>query len=170
MGTKLYVGNLNFKTTESSLRAAFENGGRKVTEVAIVTDKMTGKPRGFAFVRMGTDDEAKAAIAELNGQELDGRPLRVNEAEDRPPQSRGGFGGGGGGRGGYGGGGGGGGFGGGGGGGRGGYGGGGGGGGYGGGGGRGGYGGGGRGDRDGGYGGGGRGGYGGGRSDRDDGY
>ena len=150
MGTKLYVGNLNFKTTESSLRAAFENGGRKVTEVAIVTDKMTGKPRGFAFVRMGTDDEAKAAIAELNGQELDGRPLRVNEAEDRPPQSRGGFGGGGGGRGGYGGGGGG--------------------GGYGGGGGRGGYGGGGRGDRDGGYGGGGRGGYGGGRSDRDDGY
>ena len=106
MGTKLYVGNLNFKTTESSLRAAFENGGRKVTEVAIVTDKMTGKPRGFAFVRMGTDDEAKAAIAELNGQELDGRPLRVNEAEERKPRSGGGgFGGGGGGRGGYGGGG-----------------------------------------------------------------
>ncbi|MCC7012812.1 MAG: RNA-binding protein [Planctomycetes bacterium] len=130
MGTKLYVGNLNFKTTENTLRSAFENGGRKVTEVAIVTDKMTGKPRGFAFVRMGTPEDAAAAIQELNGAEIDGRPLRVNEAEDRPPQrGGGGFGGGGGGRGGYGGGGGGGG--------RGGYGGG------GGGGGRGGYGGGG---------------------------
>jgi RNA recognition motif-containing protein len=104
MGTKLYVGNLNFKTTENTLRAAFEGGGRKVTEVAIVTDKMTGKPRGFAFVRMGTPEDAAAAIQELNGAEIDGRPLRVNEAEDRPPQ-RGGFGGGGGGRGGYGGGG-----------------------------------------------------------------
>ena len=97
MGTKLYVGNLNFKTTESSLRAAFETGGRKVTEVAIVMDKMTGKPRGFAFVRMATPEDAAAAIQEWNGQELDGRPLRVNEAEDRPPQrSGGGFGGGGG--------------------------------------------------------------------------
>jgi cold-inducible RNA-binding protein len=115
MGTKLYVGNLNFKTTESSLRAAFETGGRKVTEVAVVMDKMTGKPRGFAFVRMATPEDAAAAIQEWNGQELDGRPLRVNEAEDRPPQrsgggfggggSRGGFGGGGGGGGGRGGGG-----------------------------------------------------------------
>jgi hypothetical protein len=161
MGTKLYVGNLNFKTTENSLRAAFENGGRKVTEVAIVSDKMTGRPRGFAFVRMGSPEDAAAAIQELNGADLDGRPLRVNEAEDRPPQrGGGGFGGGGGGGGrsggggGYGGGGGG-------------YGGGGGGGGYGGGGGRGGYGGGGGrgGSSGGGYGGGG--GRGGGR---DDGY
>jgi hypothetical protein len=113
MGTKLYVGNLNFKTTEASLRAAFENNGRKVTEVAIVADKMTGRPRGFAFVRMGSQEDAAAAIQELNGADLDGRPLRVNEADDRPPQSRGpgggggggyGGGGGGGGRGGYGGG------------------------------------------------------------------
>ena len=103
MGTKLYVGNLNFKTTEASLRAAFENNGRKVTEVAIVADKMTGRPRGFAFVRMGSQEDAAAAIQELNGADLDGRPLRVNEADDRPPQSRG-PGGGGGGRGGYGGG------------------------------------------------------------------
>ncbi len=158
MGTKLYVGNLNFKTTENALRAAFENGGRKVTEVAIVSDKMTGRPRGFAFVRMGSPEDAAAAIQELNGADLDGRPLRVNEAEDRPPQrGGGGFGGGGGG------------------GGRGGYGGGGGGGGYGGGGGGGGYGGGGGGRGGyGGGGGGGRGGYGGGggrdRGGRDDGY
>jgi len=75
MGTKLYVGNLNFKTTEASLRAAFETGGRKVTEVAIVMDKMTGKPRGFAFVRMATPEDAAAAIQEWNGQDLDGRVL-----------------------------------------------------------------------------------------------
>ncbi len=105
MGTKLYVGNLNFKTTEASLRAAFESNGRKVTEVAIVADKMTGRPRGFAFVRMGTPEDAAAAIQELNGADLDGRPLRVNEADDRPPQSRGPGGGGGGGYGGGGGGG-----------------------------------------------------------------
>ncbi|MBL8863529.1 MAG: RNA-binding protein [Planctomycetes bacterium] len=148
MGTRLYVGNLNFQTTEASLRAALENGGRQVREIAMITDRETGRPKGFAFVTMANEQDAKAAIAELDGQQLDGRPLRVNEAEERP--ARGG-GGGGGGRGGYGGGGGG--YGGGGGGGRGGYGGGGGGYGGGGGGGRGGYGG----------GGGGRGGYGGGR-------
>ncbi|MBL8802926.1 MAG: RNA-binding protein [Planctomycetes bacterium] len=168
MGTKLYVGNLNFKTTEASLRAAFENNGRKVTEVAIVADKMTGRPRGFAFVRMGSQEDAAAAIQELNGADLDGRPLRVNEADDRPPQSRGPGGGGGGGYGGGGGGGGGRRFGGGGGGG--------GGGGYGGGGGggRGGYGGGDRGGDRGGYGGGDRGdrggGGGGGGGWRDDRY
>jgi hypothetical protein len=157
MGTKLYVGNLSYQTTEASLRSAFEEGGRQVTEVAVMMDRETGRPRGFAFVRMGTEADAQAAIAQWNGRELDGRALRVNEAEDRP---RTGGGGGGGGRG-FGGGGGGRGFGGGGGG----YGGGGGGGGgggrgFGGGGGRGGYGGGG-----GGGGGGGRG-FGGDRGDR----
>ncbi len=95
MGTKLYVGNLNFKTTEASLRAAFESNGRKVTEVAIVSDRVTGKPRGFAFVRMATQEDASSAIQELNGADIDGRPLRVNEAEDRPPQRGGGGGGGG---------------------------------------------------------------------------
>ncbi|MFN9787316.1 MAG: RNA recognition motif domain-containing protein [Planctomycetia bacterium] len=156
MGTKLYVGNLSYQTTEASLRSAFEEGGRQVTEVAVMMDRETGRPRGFAFVRMGTEADAQAAIAQWNGRELDGRALRVNEAEDRP---RTGGGGGGGGRG-FGGGGGGRGFGGGGGGYGGGGGGGGGGRGFGGGGGRGGYGGGG-----GGGGGGGRG-FGGDRGDR----
>jgi hypothetical protein len=152
MGTRLYVGNLSFQTTEDSLRAAFGGDGRQVTEVKIMLDRDTGRSRGFAFVEMATEQDAQGAIQAMNGADLDGRPLKVNEAQPRQDGGgRGGFGGGGGGgsRGGYGGGGGGsrGGYGGGGGGGRGGYGG-------GGGGGRGGYG--------GGSGGGGRGGYGGG--------
>jgi RNA recognition motif-containing protein len=96
MGTKLYVGNLNFKTTEAQLRQAFEANGRKVTEVAIISDKMTGKPRGFAFVNMGTPEDAKSAIAELDGKPLDGRNLKVNEAQDRPAPAGGPRGGGGG--------------------------------------------------------------------------
>jgi RNA recognition motif-containing protein len=105
MGTKLYVGNLSYQTTEASLRSAFEEGGRQVTEVAVMMDRETGRPRGFAFVRMGTEADAQAAIAQWNGRELDGRALRVNEAEDRPRTGGGGggggrgFGGGGGGRG-----------------------------------------------------------------------
>jgi len=153
MGTRLYVGNLSFQTTEATLRAALENGGRQVREVAMITDRETGRPKGFAFVTMGSEADAKSAISELDGQQLDGRPLRVNEAEERPARGGGGGGGGrsfGGGGGGY--------SGGGGGGGRGGYGG-------GGGGGRGGYGGGGGGGR-GGYGGGGGRGGGGGYDDR----
>jgi hypothetical protein len=156
MGTRLYVGNLSFQTTEASLRAALENGGRQVREIAMITDRETGRPKGFAFVTMGTEADAKSAISELDGQQLDGRPLRVNEAEERPARGGGGGGGGrsfgGGGGGGYGGGGGG----------RGGYGGGGG----GRGGGGGGYGGGGGGRGGGGYGGGGRSGGGGGYDDR----
>jgi hypothetical protein len=150
----LYVGNLSFQTTEDSLRAAFEGDGRVVTEVKIMLDRDTGRSRGFAFVEMGTDQDAMNAIQAMNGADVDGRPLRVNEAQPRQEGGRGGFGGGGGGGGGRS-------FGGGGGGGRGGFGGGGGGrGGYGGGGGgRGGFGG-------GGGGGGGRGGYGGGRGGR----
>ncbi|HEX6886100.1 MAG TPA: RNA-binding protein [Planctomycetota bacterium] len=96
MGSKLYVGNLNFTTTEDSLRAAFGANGRSVREVAIPSDRETGRPRGFAFVTMGSDADAKAAIAELDGKDLDGRALRVNEAQDKPARS-GGFGGGGGG-------------------------------------------------------------------------
>jgi hypothetical protein len=150
MGTRLYIGNLSFQTTEDTLRNALSEGGRTVKEISIPADRETGRPRGFAFVEMGNQADADGAIAAWNGKQLDGRPLRVNEAQERPARSGGG-GGGGGGRG-FGGGGGGGG--------RGGYGGGGGGGGGygGGGGGRGFGGGGGRGDR-GGYGGGG--GYGG---------
>jgi RNA recognition motif-containing protein len=95
MGSKLYVGNLNFTTTEEALKAAFAANGRTVREVAIPTDRETGRPRGFAFVTMGSDADAKAAIAAMDGKELDGRSLRVNEAQDKP-RSGGGFGGGGG--------------------------------------------------------------------------
>ena len=104
MGTKLYVGNLNFTTTEDALRTAFAANGRTVREVAIPSDRETGRPRGFAFVTMGSDGDAKAAIAALDGKELDGRTLKVNEAQEKP-RTGGGFGGGGGGRGGRGGGG-----------------------------------------------------------------
>jgi RNA recognition motif-containing protein len=95
MGAKLYVGNLNFKTTEDALRAAFSSGGRTVKSVLIPSDRETGRPRGFAFVEMGSDSEAQAAIQDMDGVELDGRPLRVNEAQER---QGGGGGGGGGGR------------------------------------------------------------------------
>ncbi|MSU23926.1 MAG: RNA-binding protein [Opitutus sp.] len=95
--SKLYVGNLSFKTTEDELRSAFGQFGA-VTDVYVAMDKMTGRPRGFAFVTMGTADEAKAASEKLNGTDLGGRQLTVNEA--RPKEERsGGFGGGGGGRG-----------------------------------------------------------------------
>jgi cold-inducible RNA-binding protein len=95
--SKLYVGNLSFKTTEDELRAAFGQFG-SVTDVYVAMDKMTGRPRGFAFVTMGTADEAKSAAEKMNGTDLGGRQLTVNEA--RPKEERsGGFGGGGGGRG-----------------------------------------------------------------------
>jgi cold-inducible RNA-binding protein len=96
-GTRLYVGNLSYQTNEASLREAFEQDGRKVTEVKIVTDRETGQPRGFAFVEMGSPADAEAAIAALNGRDLDGRTLKVNEAQER--SGGGGRGGGGGGRG-----------------------------------------------------------------------
>lgn len=99
MTKRLYVGNLSFDTTEDSLMAAFEQDGRKVDSVSIVTDRDTGRPRGFAFVEMGSEADASAAIQALDGTELDGRTLKVNEARERPP--RGGGGGGGGRRGGW---------------------------------------------------------------------
>src|SRR5215831_6729375 len=141
MGTRLYVGNLSYNVTEPELRDVFAEGGRNVVEVKIVMDRDTGRPRGFAFVEMGSDDGANGAISSLSGREIQGRPINVSEARARAPRSGGGGGGGyGGGGGGYGGGG----------------------GGYGGGGGGGGRG---RGGRGGGYGGGG-GGYGGGGGGR----
>src|SRR5205814_2954661 len=105
MGTKLYVGNLPFNTTENELQELFAQAGA-VQEVTLMQDRFTGKSRGFAFVTMGSDEDAQNAISKLNGQTIEGRALTVNEArprESRPP------GGGGGGRG-YGGGGGGGGY------------------------------------------------------------
>ncbi|MBI4509842.1 MAG: RNA-binding protein [Deltaproteobacteria bacterium] len=108
MGTRLYVGNLSFGTTENALRAAFEQDGRSVVEVKVVTDRDTGQPRGFAFVEMSSPADAESAISSLDGHMLDGRTLKVNMAQERPAGGgRGGFGGGGGGggRGGFGGGG-----------------------------------------------------------------
>jgi RNA recognition motif-containing protein len=103
--SKLYVGNLSFKTTEDELRTHFSQFGT-VTDVYVAMDRMTGRPRGFAFVTMGTGDEAKVAAEKSNGVDFGGRQLTVNEA--RPKEERsggGGFGGGGGGGRGYGGGG-----------------------------------------------------------------
>jgi RNA recognition motif-containing protein len=93
MGTRLYVGNLPFDVDESQLRQVFQEEGRQVTEVKIVMDRDTGRPRGFAFVEMGTQADAQAAISALNGKELGGRALTVNEAREQEPR-RGGFGGG----------------------------------------------------------------------------
>jgi len=99
MGNRLYVGNLSWETDEDGLRMAFSADGRNVKDVSIMTDRDTGRPRGFAFVEMGSDQEAQAAIAALDGSELDGRNIKVNEAKERQPRSGGGgFGGGGGGR------------------------------------------------------------------------
>jgi cold-inducible RNA-binding protein len=121
MGTKLYVGNLSYNTTEDELRDAFSDDGRQVAEVAIITDRETGRPRGFAFVTMATEADAQAAIEALDGRSLGGRTIKVNESQDKGRGGgggggrgfggggggggRGGFGGGGGGRGGFGGGG-----------------------------------------------------------------
>jgi RNA recognition motif-containing protein len=88
MGTKLYVGNLSYESTETSLRSAFGAEGRQVREVAVVMDQETGRPRGFAFVQMGSEADAKAAIAALDGKMVDGRTLKVNEAKDRTTRAR----------------------------------------------------------------------------------
>ena len=96
MATKLFVGNLSFNTTEGDILALFKQAGN-VSTCNLIMDKFTNKSRGFAFVQMGTQEEATKAIADLNGKELDGRALTVNEAkprEDRPRGGGGGFGGG----------------------------------------------------------------------------
>ena len=100
MGTKVYVGNLPYTTDEDQLRQLFGADGRNVSDVAIITDRMTGQPRGFAFVQMATEDDAKRAIDALHGSTFGGRTLTVNEARPREGGGGGGFGGGGGGRGG----------------------------------------------------------------------
>ena len=86
---KLYVGNLSFHTTADELQAAFEPFGA-VAEVALISDRVTGRSRGFAFVTMGSRAEGQAAIDGLQGRELDGRPLSVNEARAREEYSGGG--------------------------------------------------------------------------------
>ena len=106
MNNRLYVGNLSFDTSADSVRTAFAELGQ-VDDVYLVTDRATGRSRGFAFVTMSTPEEAQRAIQEMDGRMLDGRPLRVNEAEQKPRGGGGGgfrggggggFGGGGGGR------------------------------------------------------------------------
>lgn len=102
MGTKLYVGNLSFRTTSEDLQEYFGQAGT-VTAANVITDRDSGFSRGFAFVEMSSDEEAASAVTMFNGQELDGRSLVVNEARPREEGGgggRGGFGGGGGGRGG----------------------------------------------------------------------
>jgi RNA recognition motif-containing protein len=89
---KLYVGNLSFESTENDLQDLFEQHGT-VNEVHLMMDRMTGKSRGFAFVTMNDDTQAKSATAALNGKELNGRALNVNEArprEERPRPNSGG--------------------------------------------------------------------------------
>ena len=88
MAKNVYVGNLSFDTTESRLRDLFEAHGQ-VSKVNIVTDRYTGRPRGFAFVEMMNDEGANAAIAALNGQEVDGRTLKVAPANPRKPRDAG---------------------------------------------------------------------------------
>lgn len=92
MAKKLYVGGLPYSVTEDSLKSAFSKAGT-VESATIITDKMTGRSKGFGFVEMSTDEEAQKAIEMLNGKEFEGRTLTVNEArpmEARPPR-RGGF-------------------------------------------------------------------------------
>jgi RNA recognition motif-containing protein len=96
MGTKLYVGNLSFDTSESDLSALFAPIGN-VVSCSLITDKFTGKSRGFAFIEMSNQAEATKAISEMNGKDCGGRALTVNEAKPREERSGGGGGGGGGG-------------------------------------------------------------------------
>jgi len=94
MNTRLYVGNLSFNTNAEGVRTAFQEFGT-VSDVHLVSDRETGRSRGFAFVTMGTPEEAAKAIEGMDGRTLDGRPLRVNEAEQRQQRGAGGGGGGG---------------------------------------------------------------------------
>lgn len=102
MSVKLYVGNLSFTTTEQDLQDQFSQYG-EVSSASLITDRETGRSRGFAFVELDSKEAAQTAIQGLNGKEVDGRALTVNEA--KPREDRGGSRGGGGGRGGFGGGG-----------------------------------------------------------------
>jgi cold-inducible RNA-binding protein len=94
MGKKVFVGGLSWNTNDDGLRNAFEKFG-DVSEVRVITDRETGRSRGFGFVTFENSDSASKAINEMNGKDLDGRTIKVNEAEEKPQGSRGGGGGGG---------------------------------------------------------------------------
>ncbi len=83
MGMRLFVGNLPFSADEQQIRELFEQDGRTVTEVKLITDRDTGRPRGFGFVEMGSPEDADGAVRDLNGQDFGGRRLTVNEARER---------------------------------------------------------------------------------------
>jgi cold-inducible RNA-binding protein len=89
MGARVYIGNLSFDTTQSSLETALAGPGRTVKEVHLVMDRDTGRPRGFAFAELANSAEAQAVIEQMNGMMLDGRTLTVNEAKDRPHHGNG---------------------------------------------------------------------------------
>ena len=86
MGKRLYVGNIPYQTTEAQLRTLFEQDGAQVSDVKIVMDRDSGRPRGFAFVEMSTDAQASAAVDSLHGTQFGGRPLTVSEARERQPR------------------------------------------------------------------------------------
>ncbi len=87
MGRKLYVGNLAFSVSSSEIEQLFANHGT-VTSATVISDRATGQSKGFGFVEMSSDSEAQAAIAALNGQDLGGRALKVNEAQPKPAGGR----------------------------------------------------------------------------------
>ncbi len=94
MAKKIYVGNMSYNTSEDTLRQLFAQYG-EVVSVNVITDRYTGRAKGFGFVEMASDDAARAAMGALNGREVDGRQLKVNEANDKPRDSNRGGGGGG---------------------------------------------------------------------------
>ena len=90
MGNRIYVGNLPFSADESTVKSLFEQNDRSVTEVKLITDRDTGRPRGFGFVEMANGEDADKAISDLNGYQMDGRALTVNEAKERSESGGGG--------------------------------------------------------------------------------
>ena len=88
MSNRIYVGNVNFRTTEEGLRAFFSNYG-EVVSVRMITDRDSGRFRGFSFVELASEEQAHAAVEAANGMELDGRPLKVNIAHEREPRAPG---------------------------------------------------------------------------------
>jgi len=83
MSSKIFVGNISYHTTEEALRELFESTGREVVSVRVITDRETGRSRGFGFVEFGSEADARSALDELNGRNVDGRPLRLDLAQER---------------------------------------------------------------------------------------